>query len=261
MGRTHGMSRRRALGVGLASAAVVPTLLSAGGHAWAASSRAPRQAPPGEPPMDVVWTTDFTNGWDGWEDTPWNDQPQGEVERPTVVASPLGQGQSGRFHLDGGQQRNESQPEAAQSIGEGDVLVVRFTDYLEEGFPVDTDDWQIVLQFKNDGEGSPPCEIKIGHGVYALDGNSGAWSHDIGPAITGEPVDIAVRIIFSADPAVAAMDAWHNGTQTLTGAKPEGAGTLYEGLGSYLKTGLYRDSAISEAGTRYLDSLTIGTPA
>lgn len=254
----RGISRRRVLGYGLASAAAVPAVLATGGFASAVPRG--RTAPLDEPPMNVLWTTDFGTGWEGWQDTPWNDEPQGEVTRPTIVPSPLGEGQSGRFHLEGGQQRNESQPDAAQSIGEGDVLIVRFTDFLEEGFPVDTDDWQVVLQFKNDGDGSPPCEIKIGNGQYALDGNSGAWSHDIGPAVTGQRIDIAVRIVFSSDPAVASLDAWHNGTQTLTGAKPEGAGTLYSGLSSYLKTGIYRNSDIGEAGTRYLDSLTIGTP-
>ena len=232
-------TRRRFLGYGVGAAAAVPIAVIAGTDAFADGTPTPRGRPRDEPPMDVIWSTDFGNDWEGWEDTPWNDEPQGEVPRPTIVDSPV-DGRSARFHLEGGQKRNESQPSAAQSIGEGDVLVVRFTDYLEEGFPVDTETWQTILQFKNDGEGSPPCEIKIGNGNYLLDGNSGAWAYDIGPAVTGEPIDIAVRIVFSADPDTAVMDAWHNGEQTVTGAKPEGAGTLYEGLSSYLKTGIYR---------------------
>ena len=250
------ITRRRALGWGIATAVAVP----AGVYTSGLAAADPRRDTRDEPPMDVIWSTDFSNEWDGWADTPWNDEPQGEVERPQVVDSPI-EGRAARFHLEGGQKRNESEPTAGAGIGEGDILIVRFTDFLEDGFPVDTDAWQIVMQFKNDGEGSPPCEIKVGNGQYTLDGNEGAWHHDIGPAVTGEPIDIAVRIVFSADPEVATMDAWHNGTQTLEGAKPEGAGTLYEGLGSYLKTGLYRDTSIGEAGTRFLDNLAIGTPA
>lgn len=126
---------------------------------------------------------------------------------------------------------------------------------------VGNDGWQVVTQFRNDSDGSPPCEIKVGHGQYYLDGNNGAWHNDIGPAVTGQPIDIAVRVTFSADPAASVMDAWYNGAQTVTGAHPKGAGTLYDGQSGYLKTGIYRSPAIGEAGTRYLNSLVIGTPA
>lgn len=254
------VTRRRVLKSAGAAAVIAPVAIIGSTHAFAdTSQRTGKPTAKGEPPMDVIWSTDFSNDWDGWEDTPWNDEPQGEVARPTIVDSPVS-GKCGRFYLDSGQKRNESEPSAGHSISEGDVLIVRFTDFLEDGFPIDTDSWQVILQFKNDGEGSPPCEIKIGNGKYSLDGNSGGWSHDIGPATTGEPIDIAVQIVFSADPNVATIDAWHNGTQTVTAAKPQGAGTLYEGTSSYIKTGIYRDSAIEGAGTRFLDTLTIGTP-
>lgn len=253
------VSRRRLLGRAVAAAVVAPLGYS---QAAAAARRTGDGAgPPDTPPVNVTWSTDFSDGWAGWLDTPWNDEPQGDVDRPTVVDSPAGQGSAGRFHLEGGQKRNESQPDAAQSIDEGQTLVVGFTDVLADGFPVDTDDWQVVLQFKNDGDGSPPCEIKVGHGQYYLDGNGGSWQQDIGPAVTGPPVDIAVRILFSSDPGTAVMDAWYNGEQTVSGAHPVDAGTLYPGLSSYLKTGIYRDPAIGEAGTRYLTRLMIGTPA
>ncbi|AJE80471.1 hypothetical protein SLNWT_0095 [Streptomyces albus] len=258
MASPHPASRRRVLGYALALPAAVAL---AGTGAATAATRGPAKARAGVPDIDVQWSTDFSNGWEGWLDTPWNDQPQGEVPRPTVVDSPTAQGKAGRFHLEGGQQRNESQPDAAQNIGEGDTLIFQFTDYLEDGFPVDTDAWQVVMQFKNDGEGSPPCEIKVGNGVYALDGNSGGWHVDIGPAETGKPIDITVQITFSADPGKAVIDAWYAGEQTITGYHPDGAGTLYEGLSSYLKTGIYRDTSIGEAGTRFLTELVIGTPA
>jgi len=256
------MSRRRLLRYAVVPAVAVPAAALCGGLPTAAATgRARAGLSAGVPPVDVQWSTDFSNGWDGWLDTPWNDEPQGEVPRPAVVDSPTGTGKSGRFRLEGGQQRNESQPDGAQSIGEGQTLIVRFTDFLEDGFPVDTDDWQVVMQFKNDADGSPPCEIKIGNGQYTLDGNSGAWHYDIGPAVTGEPHEIAVRVTFSEDPAKAVMDAWYDGEQTVEAAHPEGAGTLYPGQSSYLKTGIYRSPSISEAGTRHMTGLEIGTPA
>ncbi|MEH1163888.1 FG-GAP-like repeat-containing protein [Micromonospora sp. CPCC 205539] len=219
----------------------------------------PASAAP-EPGMNILWSTDFSNGWSGWLDTPWNDQPQGVVSRPTVQPSPDGQGRAARFYLAGGQQRNESQPAAAQNITEGQTYIVRFTDYLPVGFPTTTNDWQVVMQFKNNSTGSPPIEIKIGHGKYYLDGNNGAWSYDIGDAVVGQATTITVRVKFSTNASVATMDAWHNGTQTVFGEHPRGAGTLYSGQSSYLKTGLYRSTGISQAGARYLKSLIIGTP-
>ncbi len=226
----------------------------------AAQGLAASPAVAAEPGINVTWSTDFSNGWAGWLSTPWNDQPQGVVARPTVVNSPDGQGKAARFHLAGGQQRNESQPNAAQNITEGQTYIVRFTDYLPAGFPTATNDWQVIMQFKNASTGSPPVEIKIGHGKYFLDGNNGAWHYDIGDAVTGRPITITVRIKFSTNASVAVMDAWYNGNQTVFGQHPRGAGTLYSGQSSYLKTGIYRSTAISQAGTRYMKSLIIGTP-
>lgn len=119
----------------------------------------------------------------------------------------------------------------------------------------------MVLQFKNDSTGTPPCEINVGNGQYYLDGNGGAWHYNIGPAVTGTPIDIAVQVTFSSSVGGSSMSAWYNGSQTVNNAQPAGSGTLYSGQTSYLKTGIYRDTAISDAGTRYLDSLVIGTPA
>jgi hypothetical protein len=255
MAPSSGMSRRRLLGSAAAGAAAAGAGLLLPATAWA------RPRPAALPPIDVQWSTDFSGGWDGWLDTPWNDLPQGAVKRPTVVASPTGTGSAARFHLDGGQERNESQPTAAQDINPGDSLFVGFTDYLEDGFPVGTSDWQVVLQFKNDSTGSPPIEIKVGDGQYYLDGNSGAWRYDIGPAVTGRAIDVTVRVAFSTDPAQSWIDAWYNGTQTVTAAQPKGSGTLYSGQSSYLKAGIYRDTGISQAGTRYLLGMSVGTPA
>lgn len=111
------------------------------------------------PAITVIWSTDFSNGWGGWLDTPWNVQPQGEVQRPVIANSPTGTGQCGRFHLDGGQQRNESQPDAAQDIGEGDTLVVRFTDYLTPSPPIGA---------RRIGSDTECAVFAIGSGTYAF---------------------------------------------------------------------------------------------
>ena len=45
--------------------------------------------------------------------------------------------------------------------------------YLPPDFPVNTPGWQVVAQWKNAGEGSPPVEIKVGNGQFQLDGGAG----------------------------------------------------------------------------------------
>lgn len=118
--RMENLSRRQLLSYAAATAVAVPTAALLRGSNPAAAAPRTRSAAAGVPAMNVIWSTDFSNGWNGWQDTPWNDQPQGAVSRPTVVTSPAKSGgYAGRFHLDGGQQRNESQPDGAQNISEG----------------------------------------------------------------------------------------------------------------------------------------------
>jgi hypothetical protein len=57
---------------------------------------------------------------------------------------------------------------------------------------VNADGWQVVAQWKNAGDGSPPIEVKIDHGQFVLDGGAGGddpranyFTQPIGPAITG----------------------------------------------------------------------------
>ncbi|MDN5933278.1 MAG: polysaccharide lyase, partial [Pseudonocardia sp.] len=122
--------------------------------------------------------------------------------------------------------------------------------------------WSLIAQWKNDGTGSPPLELSVEGGQYALSGGYGhpdgaqTWSEPLADAVTGAWVDWTFHIVFS-DGADALVEVWKDGEAILTGFSPD-AGTLYPGLDSYLKLGYYRDTAIDQVGTVIHDNWWMG---
>jgi Polysaccharide lyase len=198
----------------------------------------------------------------GFRDTPYNNDG---APAPTVVDSPNVPGRRAiAFTMPGGGTRTELEPQVP-FIGEGDEAWYGFAWYLPPDFPVDTTGWQVLAQWKNLGDGSPPVEVKVGNGQFVLDGGAGGshprqtyFTQPIGTARPGEQTDIVVHIKFSADPSQAVVDVWQNGQQRIANYRPTG-GTRYDGDNSYLKTGIYRDSAISEPATLFLNDARIAS--
>jgi hypothetical protein len=62
---------------------------------------------------------------------------------------------------------------------------------------------------------------------------------------------VVLHIHFSTDPAKAQADAWMNGQKRIDAFRPPG-GTRYSNDDSYLKTGIYRDTAIDQTAVLYL---------
>lgn len=120
---------------------------------------------------------------------------------------------------------------------------------LGSSFPTTTSTWQVITQWKNDGSGSPPFELKIGNGYLYLDGNSGGWSHNVCPISPGGQYNIVIGATFTESASTSYMNAWVNGTQYVNNAQPVGQGLLYPGIGDYWKVGIYRDSAIQPGAT------------
>ncbi|MCD2192089.1 polysaccharide lyase [Actinomycetospora endophytica] len=197
-----------------------------------------------------------------FRDTPYNDEG---APPPVVVNSPNIPGrQAVSYTVPGGGIRAELEPKIP-SLNEGDEAWYGFAWYLPPDFPVNTPDWQVVAQWKNFGDGSPPIEVKVGNGQFVLDGGAGGhhpaqnyFTQPIGAAQPGQQTDIVVHITFSSDPGQATADVWENGQQKITNFHPAN-GTLYEGEQSYLKTGIYRDSAIAQSATLFLDDARVGS--
>ncbi|HEY2225961.1 polysaccharide lyase [Actinomycetospora sp.] len=253
------MVRSRAPRVLAVVVAVVTALLlaacSTGGRSSSGSGSS--SGPTGD---GVLWRsgTDAASVLDTYRSTPWNTE---DADDPKAVQSPDVPGRAAvEYTVPGGGTRSELEP-AYRSFREGDEKWFGFALYLDRDFPVDTSDWQVVAQWKNSGDGSPPLSIQVHDGTFVLEGGEQIgkhWQRVIGPAKAGARTDLVMRVHFSSDPDEGAVDVSMNGKQVVSDYRPRG-GTLYPDEVSYLKTGLYRSSDIGDDGTVYYDDVVIAS--
>lgn len=195
----------------------------------------------------TLWSADFREaGLKNFRSTPWNNQG---AKSPTLAGGLL------NFLMPGGGKRSEVEPDF-KSLSEGDEYYFGFSVRLAPDFPVNTSDWQVITQFKNDGTGTPPLELKVQDGKFLIDGDGGAFSREVGPATPGQWTHIVLKVKFSSSDGT--VSAWQDGVQRFADFAPP-SGTLYEGKNSYVKTGIYRDSSIGQAGKLSFGSWAIGT--
>lgn len=217
----------------------------------------PSSGPTGD---GVVWRsgTDAATILDTYRRTPWNTE---DADDPEVVASPDRPGRPAiAYTVPGGGTRSELEP-AYRSFREGDEYRFELSLYLPPDFPADTSDWQVVAQWKNSGDGSPPLSVQVHGGRFVLEGGEAVgkhWQRDLGPATTGAHTDLELRVHFSSDPDEGAVDVVLDGREVVSDYHPRG-GTLYPDESSYLKTGLYRSSDIDDEGTVYYDDVVIAS--
>ena len=224
-------------------------------------------------PRRLIWSGDVETGdLSQFKDTPEN--TAGGGSSPEVVSNPAFV-PDGRHALQmtisraAGQgegiccgSRSEVEPKI-DDLRPGDDLYFGFSALLAKGFPTQAG-WQVITQWKNDFDGSPPLELSLERGQYFLSGGYGHpdgphhFSKPLGPAETGHRVDWVFHIKFSPDPEVGFVEVWRSGELVLPRFHPEG-GTLYPGSSSYLKTGYYRHKDISAPGTIYFDNWKVGT--
>ena len=203
----------------------------------------------------LLWQADYASGLTRYRSTPWNVVG---AAAPRVGTLPGTSRPAVAFTMPGGGQRAEIEPNF-RSLKAGDDLYFGFSVTLAPGFPAGTDDWQVITQWKNEGTGSPPLSVKVGKGQFLLDGgfDRGApFQVPMGAAVPGRAQKVVVHVVFADGGG--SVDTWVDGRQTLTGFAPP-AGTLYPGLTSYLKTGIYRNTAIGTPGTLYFDDWRIAS--
>ncbi len=215
-----------------------------------------------------TWNSDFTgSGFDNFDDTPWNNVG---ASAPTITSSPITAGaKAALFTMPARGTRSEIVPTTAE-FTEGQDRWFRFSFYLPTSFPTQVTSWQVITQWKNEGDGSPPLEITVGGGNLKLEGGYGypgsprQFAQVLAPATTGARTDLVLHVFFSRTPGKGSVDVWRNGTQVLSGYKPAG-GTLYPtstastaSLASYWKMGIYRDSAITSPAQYTIESAKIG---
>lgn len=230
---------------------------------------------PDEPGMPAdtgrIWVGDVETGdLSQFADTPWNTV---EAEDPTVESDPahVRDGEhSIRATIPGAagtDTRSEVEPEVP-NLRPGDDLYFGFSTLLDDGFPVD-EEWQVLAQWKNKGEGSPPVSLNVAEGQFFLEGGAGhpdgpmQYDVPLGEAVPGEWVDWVVHIRFSPDPTQGFVEVWRDGRLLLAPYYPA-SGTMYpldgepEAARSYVKLGYYRNGDIATPGTVYFDNWVIG---
>jgi hypothetical protein len=195
----------------------------------------------------TLWSADFAKAGTGnFKSTPWNFVG---ASTPKVAGGLL------NLSMPGGGKRAELEPEF-KNLSEGDEYWFGFSVKLADDFPVNSSDWQIITQWKNEGTGSPPLEVKVQDGKFLLDGDSGGFSKVIGDARPGQWTHLALKVKFSSSDGT--VTAYQDGVQRFADYAPS-SGTLYSGKSSYVKTGLYRDTSIGQAGKLSFGSWAIGT--
>ena len=158
------------------------------------------------------------------------------------------------FAVPGGGERSESVP-ALPEYHEGNDIWVHDVSSLR-GLPTDTGTWQLVLQWhQRADDGSPPIALQAGNGRLRL-ANVGTDQQDLGPIGPNDTLDVVLHIHFSRNPAAAQVDIWRDGMPKLTNYHPP-RGTLLDG-GDYMKIGLYRDPAITQASSMTTTRLVVG---
>ena len=181
----------------------------------------------------LVWQSDFTrSGFNNFKSTPWNNVG---ASAPVLVTSTVhAPAKAAQFTVPGGGTRSEIEPNVV-NFTEGADYYFGDSFTLPTTFPVAEPSWQVLTQWKNDGDGSPPVEIKVGSGNVFIDGGYGYpkgpagkkyWSRPIGPAVTGAQTSLVVHIHFSRTPSVGQIDVWLNGKRVISGYHPP-SGTLY----------------------------------
>lgn len=189
----------------------------------------------------LVWQSDFTNsGLNNFKSTPWNDVG---ASPPTIVTSTVNApAKAARFTVPGGGTRSEIEPNVV-NFTEGSDYYFGDSFTLPSTFPVGETSWQVITQWKNADDGSPPVELKIGHGNVILDGGYGYptgpagskyWTQTLAPATTTTQTTVVLHIHFSSKPSLGSIDAWVNGAKVLTGYHPV-SGTLYPAVATKTK--------------------------
>jgi hypothetical protein len=201
----------------------------------------------------LVWQSDFTNReFNNFKSTPWNNVG---ASAPVIVTSSVNApAKAAEFTVPGGGTRSEIEPNVV-NFTEGSDYYFGDSFTLPTTFPVNETSWQVITQWKNSDDGSPPVELKIGHGNVILDGGYGNptgpagskyWTQTLAPAATATQTQVVLHIHFSSNPSVGSIDAWVNGAQVLAGYHPIG-GTLYPSVTKKTKASATQAKAQKDA--------------
>ena len=218
----------------------------------AAPAPPPAPAAPSGPALRTVTIADFETG----SFSQWNAVQSEAGGNSRVVSSPVRQGAyAAAFTLPGGGKRAEVFKSDAAYVSEGDERVYRWSTMPAAGYqPAPLSSYELIIQWKDDGGGSPPMAFEIEGPNYALKTDGGLKS--AGPLNPGQWTDFEVRAKFSSSASSGWVEVLRNGQVVI----PRFAtANLTRGKRSYLKQGLYRGSS-GTVSTVYHDAMTVLAP-
>jgi MYXO-CTERM domain-containing protein len=205
----------------------------------------------------VVWRGDFETG----DHSQFSGAQMVRADRLAVVTSPVAEGQyalkvtvkQGDDPIDSSGNRNELVYLSNEQVGS--EYYYRWKVMFAPDFP-SVKTWQVFTQWHHDGCcGSPPVEFFVyGEEMrLTLTDSITPWT---APLTRGVWHEFIFHVKWSADPKAGFVELWHNGQQAL---KKRNLATMYAGMKSYMKLGLYRSDTIKETGVVYHDGFMQAT--
>ena len=215
----------------------------------------PATVDPSPQPTDALARLGFESG----DLSGWQLVQRVSADRIRVVDSPVRAGErAARFEVRSGDDMGGARAELGYTdnmASEGQERTYSWSTLLPSDYPI-VDKWQDIVQWKNEGTGTPPLQIGIRGDQIGLAGGPQVnyrwpWKTTVE---RGKWVDFTVRIKWSSDAQVGWVEAWYEGQKVL---ERYPMATLYPGVDNYFKLGLYRDSDISQTGVVYHDDVVI----
>lgn len=221
--------------------------------------------------LGLLFKGDFETG----DLSQWQAVQRAEDDRIEVVSSPTDGGKyAARFKVHPGDvveagrgHGNRAEVFARHGLGsqaltgawpdpEGSERWYGWSTFFPNDFPVfsDGDDWQLFLQWKNYGAGSPPLDMRLRNNkmefhTWAKTIERGRWNR------------FMAHIKWSPDSNVGFVEFWYDGKLVVpkdyTATMRDGE--CDRGISNYFKIGLYRSSGINSITSIYHDNVRIGT--
>lgn len=260
-------SRARPRGGRLALAALVLAALALA----AGVTLLPRLGQDEQPGSDRPTATDdssvFNGDFETGDLTQWDEDRTQRVsdDRLRVVTDPVRQGRyalraevrQGDDPIDSGDDRAEVLRKDEQDP-EGSVRWYAWSTMLPRDYPID-ESWQVFLQFKQDGEGSPPVQLGAADGTVGISAYGGKFTMWETQPELGRWHDFVLGVKWSPDKSVGWLELWYDGQQVLPRTT---VATMYafdgRTLPNYVKLGYYRAREIEPPGVIYHDGFRVG---
>lgn len=187
------------------------------------------------------------------------------ASQPTLVTDRVRDGRyAAKFSISSGGQRTELTPTGNDitHFTEGEDLYFGFSLYFDPSWPT-ASNWNIVTQWKQDGDGTPPLQLSAEGDKLQLRGRQYATGTNkaVNVGTTGIPrgkwSDFVVHVKFSTNSSIGFIEAWRDGVKVVNKTPWQ---TMVAGRSfNYWKMGIYRDTATPGSTSIWNDGWRIGT--